>query len=204
MMDARMYSGACERNRDPILRALVRLFGRCTSVLEVSAGTGMHAVHFAPALPHLRWQPSDVSESALQSIRAWAVHQPAPNLNPPIRLDTTALPWTVSGVDGIFCANMIHITSWTVGLGLLEGAEQILPAEGRLVLYGPFKIGGTHTASSNAGFDQSLRASDPSWGVRDLDMVQSEAAARGLEFEERIQMPANNQLVSFVRRPSDN
>jgi hypothetical protein len=69
-----------------------------------------------------------------------------------------------------------------------------------LYLYGPFKLGGRHTAPSNQAFDASLRAQNPAWGVRDLDEVTALAVTHGLVFDERIEMPANNQSVVFRRQ----
>ena len=71
---------------------------------------------------------------------------------------------------------------------------------GVLFLYGPYKEGGVHTAPSNEAFDASLRARNPEWGVRDLDDVKALAARHGLEFVERVAMPANNLSVVFRRR----
>ena len=56
------FSDACERNRDAILQVLRRVFADRKAVLEIGSGTGQHAAYFAPALPHLAWQPSDVAE----------------------------------------------------------------------------------------------------------------------------------------------
>jgi hypothetical protein len=67
------------------------------------------------------------------------------------------------------------------------------------VLYGPFRIAGVHTAPSNESFDASLRERDSSWGVRDLEAVVAEAERVGLTFEERVEMPANNQSLVFRR-----
>jgi hypothetical protein len=64
------YSEACERNRDPILAVLKRVFHDRRAVLEIGSGTGQHAAYFAPGLPHLAWQPSDIAEH-LEGIRMW-------------------------------------------------------------------------------------------------------------------------------------
>ena len=76
--------------------------------------------------------------------------------------------------------------------------EHLVPG-GVLVLYGPFKLDGAHTAPSNEAFDRSLKARDPTWGVRDLEEVVKLAQAAGLVLEERVPMPANNQCVIFRR-----
>lgn len=72
------------------------------------------------------------------------------------------------------------------------------------ILYGPFKQGGKHTAYSNAAFDESLRAQNREWGVRDLDDVAAVAQAQNLSLVKTYSMPANNLSVIFRREVSDN
>jgi hypothetical protein len=43
----------------------------------------------------------------------------------------------------------------------MAGGARVLPPDGVLVLYGPYKEGGAHTAPSNAAFDASLKAQNP-------------------------------------------
>lgn len=193
------HSPACERNRDPILNVLQQVLADSTAVLEVSSGTGMHAVHMAAGLPHLTWQPSDISEHALLSIQAWSELQPATNLLPPVQLDVRDSEWPAEGIDAIFNANMIHISPWETSQGLMAGAGRLLPTGGRLVMYGPYRVDGEHTSVSNARFDASLRARDPSWGVRDLSEVKALALSHGLRFQSQVQMPANNLMVVYQR-----
>jgi hypothetical protein len=71
-----------------------------------------------------------------------------------------------------------------------------------LILYGPFREGGQHTAPSNASFDAGLRAENPDWGVRDLDEVAALARAAGLGPAQVTRMPSNNLLVAFARLSS--
>ena len=47
------HSEACERNRDPILNVLKQWLLSSGTLLEIGAGTGQHAAHFAQHLPHL-------------------------------------------------------------------------------------------------------------------------------------------------------
>ena len=77
----------------------------------------------------------------------------------------------------------------------------MLPPGGVLYLYGPFQQSGQHTAPSNAAFDESLRARNPEWGVRDVTDVAQLAGRKGLELAEQIAMPANNLSVVFRRAP---
>ena len=58
------------RNAAPILEILRREFHSASSVIEIGSGTGQHAVVFAAALDHLRWQTSDLDENHA-GIRAW-------------------------------------------------------------------------------------------------------------------------------------
>jgi hypothetical protein len=94
---------------------------------------------------------------------------------------------------------MIHIAPWSACLALLAGAAAQLEPGAPLLLYGPYREGGRHTAPSNEVFDASLRERDPAWGVRDLEAVAAEAGARGLALEEVVTMPANNRTVVLRR-----
>jgi hypothetical protein len=70
--------------------------------------------------------------------------------------------------DAMISLNMVHIAPWEAALGLLAGGKRLLRPDGVLFLYGPFMIGGKHTATTNAAFDADLKQRDPRWGVRDL------------------------------------
>lgn len=202
MHDHRRHAPAAERNRGPILDVLRRVLPARGTVLEIASGTGQHVAHFAAALPDLTWQPSDRDDADFASIVAWCVDAGARNTLPPLVLDVTREPWPVGQLDAIFNANMIHISPWQTCLGLMRGAGRHLSTDGVLVLYGPYKLGGTHTAPSNAAFDDDLRTRDPRWGVRDLDEVARVARDEGLVLDERVSMPANNLTVIFRRSAS--
>src|SRR6476660_1931133 len=62
--------------------------------------------------------------------------------------------------------NMVHIAPWKAALGLLAGGKRLLRPDGVLFLYGPFMIGGRHTATTNATFDADLRQRNRRWGTR--------------------------------------
>jgi SAM-dependent methyltransferase len=193
------HAPATYRNRDPILDVLKRVLPKDGLVLEIASGSGEHASYFAQALGGLIWQPSAMDAENRASIRAWAVDAGCDNLLDPLDLDVLSQPWPLAEAAAIVCCNMVHISSWAVTRALLGGAGRTLNAGGVLYLYGPYKLGGEHTAPSNQAFDDSLQARNPAWGIRDLGEVIAEAAAHGLAHEETLAMPANNQSVIFRR-----
>jgi cyclopropane fatty-acyl-phospholipid synthase-like methyltransferase len=185
------FSEPSERNRAPILAVLKRVLRDRKHVLEIGSGTGQHAAYFAPELPHLVWQASDVAEN-LPGIREW-VSDP-----PPIELDV-GKPWPSVGADAVFSANTCHIMSWPQVERLFAGVAALLPAGGVFALYGPFNYHGKHTSDSNAGFDAMLRARDPLSGLRDYDDIAALASRVGLTLAEDNAMPANNRLLVFQK-----
>ena len=200
--DARRFAPATARNREPILAVLERVLPARGLVLEIASGTGEHAVAYAERWPALTVQPSDADLAAHESIEAWRRHAALPNLRPPLVLDVHQRPWTLprdAEPDAILCINMIHIAPWSACLALLEGAGEQLRPGAALIVYGPFREAGRHTAPSNAAFDRSLRERDPRWGVRALEEVRDEAAARGLRLDEVAVMPANNRTLVLRR-----
>ncbi|PZV14476.1 MAG: SAM-dependent methyltransferase [Leptolyngbya sp.] len=206
-LDARQHSPATLRNREPILAVLQAVLPPTGTVLEISSGTGEHAVFFAPRLQPRYWLPSDPNPIARASIAAWQEELSTDNLHPPIFLDVRDPVWTVEQpemdlsepIRAIANINMIHISPWAACLGLMAAAERILPQGGVLYLYGPFKQSGEHTAPSNAQFDQSLRLQNPEWGVRDLEEVIAVAEAHNMRLLQTVAMPANNLSVVFQR-----
>jgi len=167
--------------------------------LEITSGTGQHAVHFARGLPDLTWQPSDPDAGARASIAAWSAEAVLPNLMPPLDIDATAGAFGMSGLAGVVAINMLHIAPWLAVEGLMAGAGRALMPAGRLILYGPYKRAGRHTAPSNAAFDGELRRQDAAWGVRDLEAVLALAEASGLTLDRPVEMPANNLSVVLRR-----
>jgi SAM-dependent methyltransferase len=192
---------APERNKIPILEVLKQTLPSAGRLLEVASGSGQHAAYFAAALPAWTWLPSDIDPGNLASIAAYVDEAALPNLAAPRHLDVCAQDWQIGVLDAVFNANMIHIAPWAVCEGLLRGAGQHLRDAGLLVLYGPFRIGGAHTAPSNAEFDASLRKRDAQWGVRDLEAVVELACTFELTHRAAIAMPANNQCLIFARNP---
>jgi SAM-dependent methyltransferase len=190
---------AAERNKAPILDVLRRVLPASGKLLEIASGTGQHAAYFAEQLPGWVIQPSDIDSENLESIEAWVAEARLQNLRRPFRLDVLAAEWGVGRVEALFCANMIHIAPFACAEALLAGAGRHLNDGGRFVLYGPFRVGGEHTAPSNADFDADLRRRDARFGVRDLETLETRASSAGLTLIERVPMPANNFTLIFER-----
>lgn len=202
MQDPRQHYPATVRNREPILGVLESVLSDLDvslPVLEIASGTGEHAVYFAANLPGLVFQPSDPDPALRASIEAHRMDAALANLRPPVALDVLVTPWPVSAAAAVLCINMIHIAPFEACEALFRGASGVLAEGAPLYLYGPFRMHGEHTAESNRTFDESLRARDPRWGVRDLEAVVERAAAHGFELGRTEQMPANNLSVIFVR-----
>ena len=210
----KLFAGAAERNKGPIgeevVRRLAPMGGAASGVLElleVSSGTGQHAVHLCSVLPaawHL--QPTDYAEENVRSIEAYREELDAEGqrrVKPPLHLDASdpaAWDAVVRGKEGFHCvynANVAHIAPEDVWRGLVTGAAKSLLDGGVLFMYGPFLVDGKPTSESNAAFDTRLRDQDPSWGLRDVADIAALGATLGLVLEDNVYMPANNQLLVF-------
>lgn len=208
----RQFSAACERNREPIAAVLRNAFAGRKRVLEIGSGTGQHAVHFAAALPHLVWQPSD-RPPYHASIVAWQEEARLANVLPPLTLDVNddaawyaardaadlngAWPANSSAMpfDAVFSANTCHIMAWREVRAMFAGIGRILQPGGVLCIYGPFNYGGRFTSPSNADFDAALKLEAPHMGIRDFEAMNALAATQGLVLQADHAMPANNRLL---------
>jgi hypothetical protein len=199
------FSPAADRNKHALLQAMQQALPSTGRLLEVASGTGQHAAWLGSHMPNWEWQPTECNDAALPVIAARSRQVMAPNIKPPCLLDAAQTPWSAGDetqtsvfeqpFDAIFSANLLHISPWSVALGLFSGAAQNLRTGGLLLIYGPFFEDDTPPAPSNIAFDASLRAQDPQWGVRSLNLVNEAARAAGLEPAQRIEMPANNLLL---------
>lgn len=203
--DRRMFSPSAARNSAPILAVMKRVLPKHGQVLEIGCGTGEHAVCFAQAMPDIMWQPSDPDLASRTSTASWIAFKGVNNVLSPLDIDVCSKEWGVESsmvFDAIVSINMIHIAPWEATLGLFAGAGRLLRASGILLLYGPFMHNGIHNAPSNAAFDESLKESNPSWGLRNIDDLERVAEVSGLRLSDTIEMPANNNILVFSTRRS--
>ena len=198
------YAPATERNREAILAVLDSHLPGQGTVLEIASGTGQHAVFFAQHLTPRYWLPTDMDATNLASIADWRQEADVANLLPPRQLDVRDPTWPIDSdlpapITAIVNINMLHISPWSCCQALFAGAAELLIRDAVVMLYGPYKRDGLHTAPSNAAFDDQLRSQDPEWGVRDLEAVVDVAAEQGFACQKVYEMPANNLAVIFER-----
>ena len=201
----RLYFPATVRNRAPIAAALSELLPDQGAVLEIASGSGEHAVTFQRRFPGVVWQASDPDPSHCKSINAWIAHECLSDVMPPaLQLDVLDRPWlipkrTCVELKVVVAINLIHIAPWSCCQSLVEEASEHLPIGGRFILYGPFRRNGLHTSLSNEAFDQSLRERNPSWGVRDLESVETLCSKVGFNNMQFIELPANNLIFTALK-----
>ena len=197
------FSQACENNKQPILEVLQQELQDSIHVLEVGSGTGQHSVYFAPRLTHLTWQTSDMFVNHA-TINAWHADYPAPNLYAPLTFDVSRDSVPVNEVadapyDAVFTANSLHIMSWTLVAKLFQLVGDMLPLNGKFIVYGPFNENGSYSSASNRQFDHSLRQRDANSGIRHLEDVINLANTHHLMLGKRYEMPSNNQILVFEK-----
>ena len=195
------FSPSAERNKQPILDVLQTLLPERGSALEIASGTGQHVEFFAQQLPHWTWLPTELHRGALYNIEARADAAELENVLESRALNVCSEPWfdTAAQFDLVLCINMLHIAPWAACGALMRGAARYLAPLGSLVTYGPYFEDGVAPTQSNLDFDQSLRAHDASWGIRQRSEVEAQAALAGLRLAARHAMPANNLLLVWQR-----
>ena len=193
--DALPFSQACENNKGPILSVLQRHLGGSRKLLEIGAGTGQHAEFLAGHFPGLNWQASDTAES-LPLLRPRLARAGLPD---PVALDIDSADWGCGSFDAIFSANVLHIVGAPSVENFFRGLGPHLEPDGLLLIYGPFRYRSAYTSESNAQFDRWLKQRDPVSGIRDFEWVNALAEDAGLTLVEDNAMPANNQLLVWVR-----
>jgi SAM-dependent methyltransferase len=197
-MTERPFAEYASRNAPPILEVLRHEFASFRDVLEIGSGTGQHAVTFASALPHLRWQTSDLDENHA-GIRSWLAEVGVDNILPPLSLDVRDARVNAESFDAVFSSNTAHIMSQDAVGAMFSIVGRALRGGGRFCLYGPFRQGGAFNTPSNAAFDADLRGRDPSMGIRDLEALDELGDDAGLRRVRLYAVPSNNHIAVWEK-----
>ncbi len=193
------FSAACERNKDPILKALKSVITKTDRrLLEVGTGTGQHAEFMAPYFPHLDWHPTDLGER-LPDLKHWFRELNLSNIKEPQRLDVGKDDFPKLKFDVVFTANTLHIMHWKDCKSFMKLLGNRLREGSRAIFYGPFNYAGNFTSESNRNFDALLKELDPLSGIRSFEDIHNNMTKHGFELMDDIEMPANNRLLVFNR-----
>ena len=200
--DGRLSAPSAHRNAEPIVELVREIAIKPGNALEIASGTGQHVVKLAAALPLLNWQPSDVDETRIKSIRCWSNDHHLTNLNPPCLLDATKEGWAAEHHDQdlILLVNLLHLISIEETKILVKEVSKALAPKGVSIIYGPFMRSGELISKSDVEFHDSLINTDPDLGYKnDLDMLNLFCEA-GLVHLSTNKMPANN-LAFITQKP---
>ena len=196
--DGRLNAPSAVRNAEPIVELVRKTAIKSGNALEIASGTGQHVVKLASALPHLNWQPSDVDEARIKSIRCWSDDQHLTNLKPPCLLDATTEGWAAKhhGQDFILLVNLLHLISTKETKILVREMSKALASNGLSIIYGPFMRSGKLISKNDMEFHRSLINADPDLGYKnDVDMLNLFGEV-GLVHLSTEKMPANN--LAFI------
>ena len=200
--DGRLNAPSAVRNGEHIVELVRNTAIKSGNALEIASGTGQHVVKLAAALPLLDWQPSDVDETRIKSIRCWSDDHHLTNLKPPCLLDATEEGWAADhyGQDLILLVNLLHLISFEETKILVKEVSKALTPKGLSIIYGPFKRKGMLISKNDMEFHHSLINTDPDSGYKnDIDMLNLFREA-GLVHLSTNKMPANN-LAFITQKP---
>jgi cyclopropane fatty-acyl-phospholipid synthase-like methyltransferase len=203
------FSEACLRNQQPIADALQSLLPTAANVLEIGSGTGQHAVFCAQALPHIKWQTSDLPQHH-EGMLKWIEDAALDNVLPPLVLDvdqawpdfSAASSGHVFTASHVFTANTVHYIAWDSVVNMFTKVSALLPEKGLFVIYGPVNVAGQYTSEGNAGLDEWLKTCvNPLAGIKDIADIEQLARDQGLALIDNLAMPANNRLLVLQKQP---
>jgi cyclopropane fatty-acyl-phospholipid synthase-like methyltransferase len=193
------FSEAAERNKEPILKVLKEVIrAKDQHLLEIGAGTGQHAVFFAPHFPQVEWNPTETAEP-LPLLNRRIQESRIQNLMAPRKLTIGVDSIPNRTYDVVFTANTFHIMSWKECKTLIKELSGALQEGGRVVIYGPFNYNGGYTSESNAEFDKWVKENFPGGGLRSFEDVLNAMTKNGFELVRDFEMPANNRTLVFRR-----
>jgi len=191
------FSDACERNKIPILKVLNEELDSGI-VLEIGSGTGQHSVFFSKEIPSIKWYPSETI-SNFESLNTFVTNYQNNNLQTPSVIDITQDQWIDFKVDYVFTSNTFHIINNALLTFFFYQSSKVIKANGKLIIYGPFKFDNQFNSPSNQTFDELLKASDSFSGLKNFEEIVNIALKFDFIFSKKYEMPANNNILVFKK-----
>ena len=105
--------------------------------------------------------------------------------------------------DAVFASNVIHYIESRYVDKFFEGSKNTLKSNGLVVLYGPFKNKNEYSSVGDEQLDLLLKSENKSFGIRNLEELKNVACLHNFEFLESINLPANNKLVCWKKKSSN-
>lgn len=201
-----LKSPSFERNHAPIWAAIESKIESIDPprVLEIACGSGQHGATFASKVPHIHWQPTDGSAEAVQSTNAWKETLALGNLAPAVVFDLSAAAppaaLTQERYGAAFVCNFLHMVQLDVVEKTFGHLAALLAPSAPVWVYDCYTYGGEHVSDSNIRFDAWLR--ERGGAVHAFEAVDARAKRNGFTWQSREDLPANNQLTTWVRNAS--
>lgn len=193
------FSQSAENNREPILEVLKEIITTDNKrLLEIGAGTGQHAVYFAPEFPHVQWVTSEVSKYH-DGIKQWLKEAKQKNVHGPLQFEVGKDSFPKQKFDLVFMANVFHIMEWKKCKTLMKLFGRHLREGSQVVLYGPFNYDGEYTSESNKEFDAWIKEKYPGAGIRSFEDIKSVMEKNGFQLFKDYEMPVNNRTLVFTK-----
>lgn len=199
LADGRLSAPSAERNAEPIFKRLAAYVPDGGMALELASGTGQHIAGLAQGYEAVEWQPSDLSDERMASVKAWRAHVNVANLRAPILLDASGEWPDMPDLGLVYVVNLFHLISKAAARQVIAGAAGALETGGHFFIYGPFRTGGTFRSEGDAAFHTSLAGQDAAIGYKDMEWMEAELLASGFALCAVHEMPANN-LALVARR----
>lgn len=188
-----------ENHRDAILEVLKDVITPDDKrLLEIGAGTGVYSTYFAPHFPWMEWYPTD-NQANFQSMKPWYENCKIPTMQKPQRIEVGKDELPKLKFEIIFTANSFHQMHWKECKSLMKMFAGRLREGARVIMYGPFKYGGSFSSESDAEFDSILKAKDPMTGIRSFEDISNVMIKNGFELTLDEDLPANNHVLIFTR-----
>ena len=200
--DGRLTATSATRNADAIIDVLSVYVPETGLALEIASGSGQHIARYAQEFPDITWQPSDVDPDKIKSINSWVQKVDRGNLAKPIHLDATKSGWASEypTFDLIILVNLLHLISVNETQRLILEASNSLAAGGTMLIYGPFMRGNRFASNGDERFHNLLSAQDPDIGYKSFESIQRMQSDAKLHTNTLHQMPANNLMLSAIKR----